>query len=140
MEKIIGAPASFPPTDISPRLPVLPKGTAGAGGPAMSDPERAKIKRAATEFESFFLYYMLKTMRQAVPKGGLLESRHSDTYLGMMDQEIANLAAKRGGLGLAQAIEKQMLPQPPPVRLSSSHVEHPIQGLEKEDAAHEHIR
>jgi Rod binding domain-containing protein len=140
MEKIIGALSGLPPTDISPPLPALPKGTAGAGGPAMSDPERAKIKKAATEFESFFLYYMLKTMRQAVPKGGLLESRHSDTYLGLMDQEIANLAAKRGSLGLAQAIEKQMLPPPPPMRLSSSHVEHPIRELEKEGAAHEHIR
>jgi Rod binding domain-containing protein len=34
--------------------------------------ERAAMKKAATEFESFFLYYMLKTKRQAIPKGGLL--------------------------------------------------------------------
>ena len=139
MEKIMGASAGVPPIDISPRLPSLPKGAAGAEGPAMSDREQAKIKKAATEFESFFLYYMMKTMREAVPKGGLLESRHSDTYLGMMDQEIANLAAKRGGLGLAQAIEKQMLP-PRPRSASSFQADLPITGAEKEGITHERIQ
>ena len=72
--------------------------------------ERAAMKKAATEFESFFLYYMLKTMRQAVPKGGLLDSKVGETYLGMLDQEVANQAAKRGGFGLAKSIERQFYP------------------------------
>lgn len=72
--------------------------------------ERAAMKKAATEFESFFLYYMLKTMRQAVPKGGLLDSKVGETYLGMLDQEVANQAAKQGGFGLAKSIERQFYP------------------------------
>ena len=73
----------------------------------------AAMKKAATEFESFFLYYMLKTMRQAVPKGGLLDSKVGETYMGMLDQEVANQAAKQGGFGLAKSIERQFYPPLP---------------------------
>ena len=133
MDQSIGLPNN--PATAPSSLPV----TGRAGGPASSDPERAKLKKAATEFESFFLYYMLKSMRQSVPKSGLLDSRHSDTYLSMMDQEVANLAAKRGGFGLAQAIEKQLLPR---VSISDSSIslEQPITGPEKEGLVYEHIR
>ena len=75
--------------------------------------ERAAFKKAATEFESFFLYYMLKTMRQAIPKGGVLDSKVGETYLGMLDQEVANQAAKQGGFGLAKSIERQFYPPLP---------------------------
>jgi peptidoglycan hydrolase FlgJ len=75
--------------------------------------ERAKFKKAATEFESFLLYYMLKTMRQAVPKGGLLDTKVADTYTGFLDQEVANQAAKQGGFGLAKTLEQQMFPKRP---------------------------
>lgn len=94
-----------------------------AGEPSASEPpavaqvrqpptsaERAAFKKAATEFESFFLYYMLKTMRQAVPKGGLLDSKVGETYLGMLDQEVAKQAAQQGGFGLAKSIERQFYP------------------------------
>jgi Rod binding domain-containing protein len=97
-----------------------------AGGSPANDPaegarvrqpptsaERAAMKKAATEFESFFLYYMLKTMRQAVPKGGLLNSKVGETYMGMLDQEVANQAAKQGGFGLAKSIERQFYPPLP---------------------------
>lgn len=133
MDQVLG-PVNSPANAPSP-LSV----TGRAGGPASSDPERAKLKKAATEFESFFLYYMLKTMRQSVPKAGLLDSRHADTYLGLMDQEVARLAAERGGFGLAQSIEKQLLPQVV-TGASSIAAERPINGPEKEELAHEHIR
>jgi flagellar protein FlgJ len=100
-------------------------------GEASAEKERAKFKKAATEFESFFIYYMLKTMRQAVPKSGLLDSRHSDTFLSLMDQEVAGLAAKRGGFGLAKALENQLYPTIQ-VRPSSSGADRPIEGVEKE--------
>lgn len=93
--------------------------------------DRAQFKKAATEFESFFLYYMLKTMRQAVPKSGLLDSRHQDTYLSLMDQEVANQAARRGGLGLAKALEKQYF-QDGQAKPSSLSEARPMKETEKE--------
>jgi len=113
---------------------------------AMATKDRAAIKKAATEFESFFLYYMMKTMRQAVPQGGLLESKHTDTYLGLLDQEVAKRAAQRGGLGLAQAIERQLLRPPPrailssPMPVSSLQADLPITGGEREGMTHERLR
>ncbi len=98
--------------------------------PQPTPAERAKFKKAATEFESFLLYYMLKTMRSAVPKGGLLDSKVGDTYLGLLDQEVANQAAKQGGFGLAKTLERQMFP-PLPVSLSSPGVP-PINPTEQE--------
>ena len=95
-----------------------------------TDAERAKFKKAATEFESFFLYYMMKTMRQAIPKGGLMDSKVGDTYLGLFDQEVAKQAAKQGGFGLAKTLESQMFP-PPPGRSSFPSVP-PIKSTEKE--------
>ena len=89
-----------------------PAAVAGVRQPPTSA-ERAAMKKAATEFESFFLYYMLKTMRQAVPKGGLLNSKVGETYMGMLDQEVANQAAKQGGFGLAKSIERQFYPPLP---------------------------
>jgi flagellar protein FlgJ len=101
------------------------------GGPAQNVPDRAQLKRAAAEFESFFIYYMLKSMRQAIPKGGLLDSRHRDTYTGLLDQEVASLAARRGGFGLGKAIENQFFPSQP-VRPSSFPTGPPIEGTVKE--------
>ena len=153
MEPVIRALDSFPPPSVAlpsfllnrpspsgePRAPG--DGTkAGAmalgegespGGPVPKEPDRAQLKRAATEFESFFIYYMLKAMRQAIPKGGLLDSRHRDTYTGLFDQEVAGLAARRGGFGLGKAIEDQFFPSKP-VRPSSFPTDLPIEGTVKE--------
>jgi flagellar protein FlgJ len=112
---------SIAPAGLIHAIPVEPS----AGDPATASrlrpeptlAERAKFKKAATEFESFLLFYMLKTMRQAIPKGGLIDSKVGDTYLGLFDQEIANQAAKQGGFGLAKTLERQMFP-PSPVGLS----------------------
>jgi len=105
----------------SPAPSTMPVGESAASDPSAvarvrqtpTSAERTAFKKAATEFESFFLYYMLKTMRQAVPKGGLLDSKVGETYLGMLDQEVANQAAKQGGFGLAKSIERQFYPPLP---------------------------
>src|SRR5207245_4829017 len=101
----------------------------GTSSPANVD--RAAFRKAATEVESFFLYYLLKTMRQAIPKTGLLHSKGGDTYVSLFDQEVANLAAKRGGFGLAKTMESQFFPPSGPVRSSLSLVP-PTKMLEEE--------
>ncbi|HEY3198001.1 MAG TPA: rod-binding protein [Nitrospirales bacterium] len=130
----IRAMQPLPSTPLLDAIPTAPSSgdpsTALRVKPQPTDAERAKFKKAATEFESFFLYYMMKTMRQAVPKGGLTDSKVGDTYLGLFDQEVAKQAAKQGGLGLAKTLESQMFP-PPPGHLSFPAVP-PIKSTEKE--------
>jgi flagellar protein FlgJ len=108
---------SLIPAGVPNAIPVAPASgdpaTTSRLGPEPTTAERAKFKKAATEFESFLLYYMLKTMRQAVPKGGLLDTKVADTYVGFLDQEVANQAAKQGGFGLAKTLERQMFPPRP---------------------------
>jgi len=107
-----------------------PEGDGMAIRPSPTSAERAAFKKAAIEFESFFLFYMMKTMRQAIPKSDLIRSNATDTYKGMFDQEVSNLAAKRGGLGLAKALESQFFP--PPLIHSSFSAALPIKVTEEE--------
>jgi len=77
----------------------------GAGG------EDDKLRKACASFESFMIYYMLKTMRQSVPQGGLFGNMPGkDTFNMMLDQKIAEKAAERkgGGLGLQKVLYDQL--------------------------------
>ena len=71
--------------------------------------DRSKINpetlKAAEGMEAMFIDYMLKVMRQTVPKGEMdLESPATEIYRGMMDSEYAQKAAHHGGIGLADQI------------------------------------
>ena len=66
------------------------------------DPE---ILRAAEGMEAMFLDYMLKVMRETVPKNDMdLNSPAENIYQGMLDGMYAEKAAHRGGVGLAEPI------------------------------------
>ena len=65
-------------------------------------------KEVATQFEAMFIQMMLKSMRDAVPKGGLFDSNDMETYTEMADQQIAINLAKSGGIGLADVITRQL--------------------------------
>lgn len=70
----------------------------------------AATDEVAEQFESMFIQMMLKSMRDAVPKGGLFSSNDMDTYTEMADQQIAVNMAKSGGIGLADVIARQLQP------------------------------
>jgi len=67
------------------------------------------IREVASEFESIFIYYMLKTMRESVIKAGLFgNSRGEEIYKSMLDEELSRIIAKGGGIGLKDIIVKEM--------------------------------
>jgi flagellar protein FlgJ len=71
-----------------------------------------EIVKAAEGMEGMFLDYMMKVMRQTVPKGELdLESPATDIYRGMLDSEYAQIASHQGGIGLADQIIAYLDPQ-----------------------------
>lgn len=73
---------------------------------AARDP-RAAIKQAAQQFEALFMQMVLKSMRDAMPKSGLLDSSANEMVTGMLDQQIAGRVAA-SGTGLADVIARQL--------------------------------
>lgn len=75
------------------------------------------VKGAAKQFEAMFLQMVLKTMREATPSDGLFDSDSTRFYQGLYDQQLASVMAGKGGLGLADVLERQLqgtLPTNPP--------------------------
>jgi Rod binding domain-containing protein len=66
----------------------------------------AAIKKAAQQFEAMFLQMMMKSMRATIEKGGLFDSKASETFEQMYDQQIVMAMSERGSTGLAQMVEK----------------------------------
>ena len=70
---------------------------------------RAKLRDVAQQFEAIFITYMLKTMRQSIPTGGLFnEGLADDIYKSMFDSKLGEQLAKRNQLGLADIISRQL--------------------------------
>ncbi len=79
---------------------------------AARDP-KAAIRQAASQFEALFMQMVMKSMRDAVPKSGMLEGTGSDTFQSMLDTQFAQgLTGKPGGLG--ELIAKQLMRNMPP--------------------------
>ena len=68
----------------------------------------AAIKAAAQQFEALFLQMVLKSMRDATPREGLFDSEQTRMYESMLDQQLGQVIAAKGGTGLAAMIEKQL--------------------------------
>ena len=73
------------------------------------DGSPAATKEAARQFEALLLQQVLKSMRDATPKGGMFDSDESRMYQSLLDQQLAmQLATRSGGIGLARVIERQL--------------------------------
>ena len=68
------------------------------------------LKNACHDFESLFVNYMLKQMRQTVPQDGLFGGGQAEKmYTSMMDSEVAKEISRQRGLGLAPMMYNQMI-------------------------------
>ncbi len=74
---------------------------------AKVDSEQA-IAPVVRQFEALFLQMMLKSMRDAVPEGGLFEDSGRAFYQDMHDKQLAVTLADQGGVGLADSIVRQL--------------------------------
>jgi len=69
--------------------------------------EAAGLRGAAQQFEALFLQMMLKSMRDTIPSGGMLDSQQAEFHQSMMDQQWAQTMAGRG-IGLADHLVAQL--------------------------------
>ena len=71
------------------------------------DPQ-AGLKQAAQQFEGMLLQMMLKSMRDATPQDGLMDSDQSRFFTSILDQQLAQNLSGHGKLGFAKMIEQQL--------------------------------
>lgn len=74
-----------------------------------SDP--AEVRKAAKEFEGYFIAYLLKEMRNTVHPG-LVKNKEGQQFYSFYDQEIGRLAAQQGGIGLSRMLQESLAGRP----------------------------
>lgn len=76
-------------------------------------PDDQKLMEACQEFESIFLYMMMKEMRKTVPEDGIVEkSQGTIMFEEMHLEEMANEISKGdNGMGLAKQLYNQFKAQ-----------------------------
>ena len=72
---------------------------------AQSSPQA--MKAVARQVEGVFVQMMMKSMRAAIPKGGLFDSASTDMFTSLYDQQISQQMTGKG-LGLADMMVKQL--------------------------------
>lgn len=85
------------------------------------------IKKAAQEFESFFLNMMLKSMRQAsdvIGSDNPFSSQQEKMYTGMMDEQLSVNLSQGGHLKIADLMVEQLSRKTMPVKGSVDFTEH----------------
>ncbi|MCS6860470.1 MAG: rod-binding protein [Abditibacteriales bacterium] len=70
-----------------------------------------ELRKATQDFEAIFVAQLLSQMRKAMaPPSSLLGGgREEETFREWMDQEIGKSVARRGGLGIGEAVYRQLL-------------------------------
>ena len=73
------------------------------------DASKAKLQKAAKDFESLLVGYMLKGMRGTIPKSGMEKDDYGgDMMEGMFDMEFAKYVSNGSNLGLGEMLYKKL--------------------------------
>jgi len=76
---------------------------------AVTSGDQGRIADACREFESLFLYRLVREMWKTIPKGGAIPEGFSQgAYRDMYQMELARYVAQRGGIGLADMLIAQL--------------------------------
>ncbi len=76
--------------------------------------EKERLRQATKEFEAFFMYYMLKTMRQTIPENALTKDTPfsggmgKDTFTDLFDMEIGKKAKFGGHNSISELLYNSM--------------------------------
>ena len=86
------------------------KGADAAAATGDSLKKEQRLRKACTDFEAIFYYYVFKGMRQTIPQSGFLkEAPGKDTYNMIFDQRVAEELANKGEkTGLQQTLFEQL--------------------------------
>lgn len=94
----------------------------------------AAIKETAKQFESLFMRELIKSMRQATMKSGLLDSPGGDLGADLLDQQFSvQMSGRPGGLSdlIAAQLSRQMGVAPTDTLEAGKNVASPISSLQR---------
>ena len=66
--------------------------------------KEADLENVAQEFESLFVYQLLKNARKAKLSESLFSNQGTETYESLLDQEFSKIIAKGQNFGVAEAL------------------------------------
>ena len=67
----------------------------------------SSLQDVAQEFESLFVFQMLKNARQAKLADNILTNKGSETYQSLLDQEFSKIISRGQNFGIAEALVRQ---------------------------------
>ena len=67
----------------------------------------SSLEDVAQEFESLFVFQMLKNARRAKLADNILSNKGSETYESLLDQEFSKIIARGQNFGIADALVRQ---------------------------------
>lgn len=68
-----------------------------------------KLKDSCSELESLFVYYLLKEMRNTIPKSGLMgDKKTEEMYQSMLDLQLSKEISSKREIGIASMLYRQM--------------------------------
>ena len=101
----------------------------GGKGTGVKKMDEGKLKKACEDFESIFISQMLKEMREAIPKSGLLDGgSEQDAYLSLFDEAFSKNIAQGGGIGLGKILYQNVMKQVKPRGLAPAELSTAAQG------------
>lgn len=94
----------------APGAHIMPKAQAQSAS-APDGRRDTKLWRACCQFEAIFVQQVLETMRASIPTSGLLPQGFSeDMHASMFDQAVGEAIGRKGHLGIASSMYRQMSP------------------------------
>lgn len=89
-------------------MPLASAPLSGAGTPAAHGINAARA--TAVEFEAMFLSQLLEHMTAGLKTDGPFGGGHAETvYRSMQNQEFAKAIVRAGGVGIADAVQREIL-------------------------------
>jgi flagellar protein FlgJ len=92
-------------------IQAVPKLATSTAPDATKAAEQKKLKSAAQAFEAVFLRQMIGSMRSASLGDGMFDNEGTETFQAQADSQTADSMAKKGVLGIADMLIKQLGPK-----------------------------
>jgi flagellar protein FlgJ len=95
---------------VLPPLPTAQAPSTAAPNPAAGAQDPSGARKTAEDFEAFFLAQAMDSMFAGIDSDKLFGAGNGENvYRSLLTQEYAKVAAKSGGIGIADAVQREIL-------------------------------